>query len=72
MYMEEIIKGNSIIAFLDDYTVVDLETTGFSSEHDDIIELGAVKVQNDKIVCTYKKLIMTSLNLSPFNTGTLE
>lgn len=61
--MEEIIKGNSIIAFLDDYTVVDLETTGFSAEHDDIIELGAVKVHNNKIVGTYQKFIRPSVFL---------
>lgn len=67
--MEEIIKGNSIIAFLDDYTVVDLETTGFSAEHDDIIELGAVKVHNNKIVGTYQKLIRPSVFLSPFVSG---
>jgi DNA polymerase-3 subunit alpha (Gram-positive type) len=36
---------------LDDrFVVFDIETTGFSSENDRIIEIGAVKIENGKIV----------------------
>ena len=39
--------------FDDTYVVFDLETTGFSSEHDRIIEIGAVKYQNRKRVDSF-------------------
>ena len=34
----------------DRYVVFDLETTGFSAKSDKIIEIGAVKVENGKII----------------------
>ena len=39
--------------FDDTYVVFDLETTGFSSEHDRIIEIGAVKYQNRRRVDSF-------------------
>lgn len=45
-------KARSLIAFPDNYVVVDLETTGISADHDDIIEFGAVKVEHNEIVDT--------------------
>lgn len=42
----------------DTYVVLDLETTGLhASEGDSIIEIGAVKMKNGKIIDTYDKLI---------------
>ena len=42
----------------DTYVVFDLETTGLhASEGDSIIEIGAVKMKNGKIIDTYDKLI---------------
>ena len=43
-------KARSLIAFPENYVVVDLETTGISADYDDIIEFGAVKVINNVIV----------------------
>ena len=40
-----------------DYVVVDLETTGLSAKIDKIMEIGAVKVRNGKIVDTYVALV---------------
>lgn len=40
-----------------DYTVIDLETTGFSPDCCKILELSAIKVRNDEIVDTYSELI---------------
>ena len=34
----------------DTYVVFDLETTGFSSKNDKIIEIGAVKIKNGEII----------------------
>ena len=41
-------KGKSLIAALDDYVAVDIETTGLSPRHSSIIELGAVKFRSGK------------------------
>lgn len=59
-------KGKSIIIFPDDYTLIDLETTGFSPQYDEIIELGAIKVRNNEIVDTFSKLIRPGIALNPF------
>ena len=40
-----------------DYVVFDLETTGFSPETNRIIEIGAVKVQNGKIVYKFSTFV---------------
>ena len=42
---------------LDDYTVIDLETTGLNSQQDEIIEIAAVRVRNKKIVDEYSSLV---------------
>ena len=41
-------KGKSLLAALDSYVAVDIETTGLSPRHASIIELGAVKFRNGK------------------------
>lgn len=50
-------KGESIVVFPDDYTIVDLETTGFSPTNDDIIEIGALKIRNNTIVDKFSTLV---------------
>ena len=47
-------KGQS---FDDTYVVFDLETTGFSSEHDKIIEIGAVKYKERKRIDSFSCFI---------------
>ena len=41
----------------DTYVVFDLETTGFSSKNDKIIEIGAVKIQNGVIVDNFSEFV---------------
>src|SRR5690625_2645745 len=36
-------RGKSLNKFIDDYVLVDIETTGLSPIYDDIIEIGAIK-----------------------------
>lgn len=50
-------KGKNLIKFIDDYVLVDIETTGLSPIYDDIIEIGAIKVKSNKIVDEYNELI---------------
>ena len=51
-------KGREKVGFFDDYTMIDIETTGLSSYRDRITELGAVKVRNGQVVDTYSNLVI--------------
>ena len=42
---------------LKDYVVLDLETTGFSTDTCEIIEIGAIKVENNIVVSAYNELV---------------
>jgi DNA polymerase-3 subunit epsilon len=48
--------GKSVIAFPEDYTVLDLETTGLDPKRELIIEYAAVKVRGGKVVDTFQSL----------------
>lgn len=50
-------KGNSLLDFVNDYVVVDIETTGFSSSVNEIIEIGAIRVLNNEVIDSYHVLI---------------
>lgn len=41
------------------FCIVDIETNGNSPKHSQIIEIGAVKIKNGKIIDTYESLIYT-------------
>lgn len=54
----QIYSGEEDYSFEDvTFTVFDLETTGLSAENDRIIEIGAVKVKNGKILERYSKFV---------------
>ena len=55
--IERTLKGKSNVDLLNDYTVFDIETTGLDSEYDEIIEIGAIKVKNNKIVSKFNSLV---------------
>ncbi len=50
-------KGHGIGKYLNDYCVLDLETTGTDISHDKIIEIGIIKVINNEIIDTYSSLV---------------
>lgn len=50
-------KGKSLIAFPENFTVVDVETTGFSPTTDDIIEISALRVRDGKVVDSFSSLV---------------
>ncbi len=59
-------KSSGIVDFPKKYVVLDLETTGLSPEWDSIIEIGAIKVENDVIVETFEQLINPGFEISDF------
>lgn len=50
-------KGNSKISFPENYIVIDVETTGYVPERDSLIEIGAIKVRDNKIFGTFNTLV---------------
>ena len=61
-------KGKSLIEFPDNFIVVDLETTGLDPEIDEIIQIGAIKIQKDKITDKFNRLVKPSRPISDFIT----
>ena len=57
--------GKSVIAFPEDYTVLDLETTGLDPKRELIIEYAAVKVRGDKVVDTFQTLCDPGFPIPP-------
>ena len=62
-------KGKNLMKFVDNYVLVDIETTGLSPIKDEIIEIGAIKVENNQIIDSYNQLIKIDRTLSPFITS---
>lgn len=50
-------KGNLINKYVPDYVIFDLETTGISSNYDEVIEISAVKVRDGKIADEFSELV---------------
>ena len=61
-------KGKNLTKFVDDYVLVDIETTGLSPVEDEIIEIGAIKVKDNKMIDTYSQLIKIDRILPEFIT----
>lgn len=57
-------EGQLVKTTLADYVVLDLETTGLSYEKDEIIEVGILKVRNNKIIEKYEQLIHPQKSIS--------
>lgn len=55
--MKELVEGGQDQTLADSYVVFDIETTGFSPEKNQIIEIGAVKVLNGQITETYSTFV---------------
>lgn len=51
------------------YVVLDIETTGLSPSKNEIIELAAIKVKNNKVLEVYNKLIKPQENISELITS---
>ena len=67
--MNRIYKGDSLTCFVKDYVVFDIETTGLDSVHNEIIEIGAIKVVENEIVDTFQSFIKPKYRISSFITN---
>lgn len=63
-----IYKGQSLIKKLNNYTVLDIETTSLDSFNGEILEISAIKVRDKKEVDTFSQLIKTREDIGYFTT----
>lgn len=61
-------RGHYVKKIVQNYCVVDIETTGLSYQSDTIIEIGIVKIREGKIVDKYSQLINPQRKISVFIT----
>lgn len=62
-------KRHCIKKLLNDYCVIDTETTGLSPINHEMIEIGMLRVRNGKIVSRYSQLIHPAQTIDPFITN---
>ena len=60
---------NYIKKIIDDYCVLDTETTGLSAYYDEIIEIGILRVRNNEIVDQDSQLIHPESPIDSFITS---
>jgi CRISPR-associated protein Cas2 len=58
-------KKNNSPHLWEDYVVIDLETTGLSPQRDEVMEIGAVKVQKGKVEATFQALVKINGKIPP-------
>ena len=59
-------KGRSLVCLPQDYTIIDLETTGLSPRCDEIIELAAIRVRDGEVTDSYQRLVKPKERISDF------
>ena len=59
-------KGESLVSLIDDYVVADLETTGLSSSSDSIIEISAIRYENDTEISRFHSFVRFDAPLPSF------
>lgn len=60
------LKGDSLLDFPNEYTVIDIETTGLDPQKDAIIEVAAIRIRDSAIVDTYASLINPNMEITPY------
>lgn len=68
MIQTELIQQQTSQEFPENYTVVDIETTGLSPSRDEIIELSALKIRNGNIRGKFSRLIKPETPIGSFIT----
>ena len=59
-------KGKNIIDFPLDFTIIDVGTTGYDPEWDELIEIGALRVRDGKVIDEYITLIKPNNKIDDF------
>lgn len=59
-------KGESLVAFPEKYVMLDIETTGLSPEYNEIIEISALRIENNIIVSTFSTLVKPTTKIDDF------
>ena len=62
--MSERKKGRALEKLPRDYTIIDIETSGFSPEKDHIIEVGCIKYRDGQEINRYSSLICPPCRIS--------
>lgn len=62
-------KGQSLLLSLNDYVVIDIETTGLAPGSSAIIELAALRVKNGQIAGKFQTLVNPEQSISRFITN---
>lgn len=62
-------KGLSLLECRKDYIVIDIETTGLDPTYDDIIEIAALRIENNKIISKFQSLINPGYEIPDFITS---
>lgn len=61
-------KGVSQLAFIDNYVVLDLETTGLDPFYDEIIEIAAIRISNGKRISEFTTLVKPDNKIDEYIT----
>lgn len=59
-------KGENRLTLLDDYTIIDIETSNNGRKYGEIVEISCVKVRNNEIVATFDELIKPTKPIDPW------
>ena len=59
-------KGRHSCSIIQDYTVIDLETTGLMADNCEIIEVAALRVRNGEAVCFFESLVKPKNPINAF------
>lgn len=59
-------KGSSLLMFPEDYTVIDIETTGYDPRWNEIIELAALRIRGGEVAERYVTLVRPSHDIDSF------
>ena len=60
------LRGLSLLNWIVDFTVIDIETTGLVTDYDEIIELSALRVRNNIVSDSYSVLVKPSYEIDDF------
>lgn len=61
-------RNLKVNSFPDDYVVFDIETSGLNYAHDKVIEIGAIKYKNNKLIDKFHYLIYPEIKLEKIIT----